>query len=226
MLKQIRLDSGKTLNQVSSDLKIRKKYLVALEEGDFDILPGEVYVRGYLKLYLDYLNVKDRNAEQIEATKQNETEKLLNNKRATALINYKRKKQLVVISIIMLSIIIVSHPFIINAQTKMDNKMLDRLHDEANKEEFEGDKESTAPQRTKKYLRKSISSTYKLPLEASYVSGLKKLMKEVEYKLDDLLSMLVNNQNENKELKDNYIKMLDQINIYINELEEIKKQQK
>lgn len=51
-------------------------------------------------------------------------------------------------------------------------------------------------------------------------------MKEVEYKLDDLLSMLVNNQNENKELKDNYIKMLDQINIYINELEEIKKQQK
>ncbi|MEG8229568.1 helix-turn-helix domain-containing protein [Candidatus Rickettsia tasmanensis] len=115
MLKQIRLDSGKTLNQVSSDLKIRKKYLVALEEGDFDVLPGEVYVRGYLKLYLDYLNVKDRNAEQIEATKQDETEKLLNNKRATVLINYKRKKQLVLISIIMLSIIIVSHPFIINA---------------------------------------------------------------------------------------------------------------
>ncbi|ABV76744.1 helix-turn-helix domain-containing protein [Rickettsia rickettsii] len=114
MLKQIRLDSGKTLNQVSSDLKIRKKYLVALEEGDFDVLPGEVYVRGYLKLYLDYLNVKDRNAEQIEATKQDETEKLLNNKRATV-INYKRKKQLVLISIIMLSIIIVSHPFIINA---------------------------------------------------------------------------------------------------------------
>ncbi|WP_064429303.1 helix-turn-helix domain-containing protein [Rickettsia sp. Tenjiku01] len=113
MLKQIRLDSGKTLNQVSSDLKIRKKYLVALEEGDFDVLPGEVYVRGYLKLYLDYLNVKDRNAEQIEATKQNETEKLLNNKRA--MVNYKRKKQLVLISIIMLSIIIVSHPFIINA---------------------------------------------------------------------------------------------------------------
>ncbi|AFB21450.1 helix-turn-helix domain-containing protein [Rickettsia canadensis] len=115
MLKQIRLDSGKTLNQVSSDLKIRKKYLIALEEGDFDVLPGEVYVRGYLKLYLDYLNVKDRNAEQIEATKKNETEKLLNNQRATTLINYKRKKQLVLISIIMLSIIIVSHPFIINA---------------------------------------------------------------------------------------------------------------
>lgn len=62
---------------------------------------------------------------------------------------------------------------------------------------------------------------------------LKRLMEEVEHKLDELLHAQTNNQNEvkklqneNKELKDNYIKMLDQINIYINELEEIKKQQK
>ncbi len=62
---------------------------------------------------------------------------------------------------------------------------------------------------------------------------LKRLMEEVEHKLDELLHVQANNQNEvkklqneNKELKDNYIKMLDQINIYINELEEIKKQQK
>ncbi|MFP3012543.1 MAG: hypothetical protein ACEY3D_06385 [Rickettsia sp.] len=62
---------------------------------------------------------------------------------------------------------------------------------------------------------------------------LKRLMEEVEHKLDELLHTQANNQNEvkklqneNKELKDNYIKMLDQINIYINELEEIKKQQK
>ncbi|MCC8467213.1 MAG: hypothetical protein LN589_00370, partial [Rickettsia endosymbiont of Eriopis connexa] len=59
------------------------------------------------------------------------------------------------------------------------------------------------------------------------------LMEEVEHKLDELLQAQTNNQNEvkklqneNKELKDNYIKMLDQMNIYINELEEIKKQQK
>ncbi|WP_412707955.1 RP576a family tick cell line-upregulated protein [Candidatus Rickettsia kedanie] len=62
---------------------------------------------------------------------------------------------------------------------------------------------------------------------------LKRLMEEVEHKLDELLQAQTNHQNEvnklqneNKELKDNYIKMLDQINIYINELEEIKKQQK
>ena len=62
---------------------------------------------------------------------------------------------------------------------------------------------------------------------------LTRLMQEVEHRLDNLLSMLTNNQNEieklkneNKHLKNNYIKILDQINIYVNELEEIKKLQK
>ncbi|CEO16581.1 hypothetical protein RMONA_00795 [Rickettsia monacensis] len=115
----------------------------------------------------------------------------------------------------------------------MDNEILDCLQNEANKEEFEGDTE----RRTAAYkeVREDAStvSTYKLPLEASYVSSLKKLMEEVEHKLDELLKIheydlneIKKLQNENKELKDNYIKMLDQINIYINELEEIKKQQK
>ncbi|MGX6960814.1 MAG: hypothetical protein ACIPMY_06415 [Rickettsia endosymbiont of Pentastiridius leporinus] len=62
---------------------------------------------------------------------------------------------------------------------------------------------------------------------------LQRLMVEVEYRLENLLAILANNryeierlQNENQILKDNYIKMLEQINIYVNELEEIKKLQK
>lgn len=115
ILKQTRLDLGKTLNQVSLDLKIRKKYLIALEEEKLDVLPGEVYMKGYLKLYLDYLNIKDRNAEQLDANKKYEKEKLLSRDRNKVLINYKHKKQLVLISIIMLSIIILIHPFIESA---------------------------------------------------------------------------------------------------------------
>ncbi|WP_016917156.1 palindromic element RPE1 domain-containing protein [Rickettsia honei] len=114
----------------------------------------------------------------------------------------------------------------------MDNEILDCLQNEANKEACEGDTERGTAAYIDVREDASTGSTYKLPLEASY-SSLKKLMEEVEHKLDDLLSMLVNNQNEvqklqneNKALKDNYIIMLDQINIYINELEEIKKQQK
>jgi|GEM_PF-3490528 len=112
----------------------------------------------------------------------------------------------------------------------MDSEILDLLQNEANKEEFEG---NTSP-RTAAYTLvredEGLGLTYKLPLEAS---NLKKLMEEVEHKLDELLKIHENDQseiktirNENKELKDNYIKMLDQVNIYINELEEIKKQQK
>ncbi|AGJ01577.1 unknown [Rickettsia prowazekii str. Madrid E] len=71
MLKQIRLDAGKSLNQVSSDLKIRKKYLVALEEGDFDVLPGEVYVRGYLKIIF---RLSQCERSQYSADRSNKTE--------------------------------------------------------------------------------------------------------------------------------------------------------
>lgn len=62
---------------------------------------------------------------------------------------------------------------------------------------------------------------------------LKKLMIEVDGKLNGLLNRLANSQNEierlhfeNKQLKDNYVKILEQISIYVNELEEIKKLQK
>lgn len=62
---------------------------------------------------------------------------------------------------------------------------------------------------------------------------LQKLMVEVDYRLENLLAILASNryeierlQNENQILKDNYIKMLEQINIYVNELEEIKKLRK
>lgn len=62
---------------------------------------------------------------------------------------------------------------------------------------------------------------------------LTRLMQEVEYRLDNLLNMLANSQNEieklqheNRQLRDNYTRVLDQINLHVNELEEIKKLQK
>lgn len=115
ILKQVRLDLGKTLSQVSSDLKIRKKYLIALEEGNFDVLPGEVYIKGYMKLYLDYLNIKERNTVQIEENKKSENEKLLKINKRKALMNYRYKKRLVLISIVILFIFIIIHPFIESA---------------------------------------------------------------------------------------------------------------
>jgi cytoskeletal protein RodZ len=46
-----------TLEQAEEETKIRKKYLEALEDGRPDILPGEVYVKGFLRSYANYLGL-------------------------------------------------------------------------------------------------------------------------------------------------------------------------
>ncbi|MCW2973443.1 MAG: hypothetical protein JWN72_1716 [Thermoleophilia bacterium] len=40
------------------DTKIRSKYLAALETEDFDVLPGPVFVRGFLRTYSRYLGLE------------------------------------------------------------------------------------------------------------------------------------------------------------------------
>jgi cytoskeletal protein RodZ len=57
-LKNARTNSGKTIEEISKHLKIKKEYLLALEENDFQKMPSRVYVKGYLKLYKDYLGIK------------------------------------------------------------------------------------------------------------------------------------------------------------------------
>jgi cytoskeletal protein RodZ len=56
-LQQARIDQDKTLEQISEELHIRTRYLKALEDGDLSILPSAVQVRGFLRLYADYLKL-------------------------------------------------------------------------------------------------------------------------------------------------------------------------
>lgn len=63
-LKEARVKFGYSIEDISERLKIRKTYILALEEGDFKKIPGEIYAKGYLKLYEDYLGIgKSRQAE-------------------------------------------------------------------------------------------------------------------------------------------------------------------
>lgn len=48
------------LDQAESETKIRSRYLRALEEEDFNVLPGPTYVRGFLRTYADYLGLDGR----------------------------------------------------------------------------------------------------------------------------------------------------------------------
>lgn len=48
---------GITLEQAATDTRIREKFLKALEDGDYPSLPGAVYTRGFLRNYIDYLDL-------------------------------------------------------------------------------------------------------------------------------------------------------------------------
>lgn len=44
-----REEAGLTIEDLHHSTKIRRYYLESLEKGDFDVLPNEVYFRGYLR---------------------------------------------------------------------------------------------------------------------------------------------------------------------------------
>ena len=57
ILREAREDLKNSLEDVAKSLKIKKEYLMALEEGNFDLLPGTTYVSGFLKSYTQYLGL-------------------------------------------------------------------------------------------------------------------------------------------------------------------------
>ena len=47
----VRQNKGLTLSKIADDTKIRLHYLNAIEQGQFDKLPGGVYNRNYIRQY-------------------------------------------------------------------------------------------------------------------------------------------------------------------------------
>lgn len=56
-LKEARLRKGLDLASAAEATKIRSRHLQALEDEQFDVLPGQTYVRGFLKTYADFLGL-------------------------------------------------------------------------------------------------------------------------------------------------------------------------
>lgn len=57
MLRDTRLERGVSLEEVAQATKISKSQLAAIESGDASRLPAPVYVRGFVRVYADYLGV-------------------------------------------------------------------------------------------------------------------------------------------------------------------------
>ncbi len=60
ILRKTRESKKITLEEVAEATKIRRKYLEAIEQEDFQSLPGEVYAKGFVTAYLKYLDIKER----------------------------------------------------------------------------------------------------------------------------------------------------------------------
>ncbi len=61
-LRRAREKKELTLARVEEELRIREKFLKALEEGHYDILPEEVYARGFVRNYAAYLGLDPEEA--------------------------------------------------------------------------------------------------------------------------------------------------------------------
>lgn len=112
ILKERRIAAGYDLDEISDELKIRKKYLIAIEDGNFEITPGFAYLHGYIRLYAKYLNVRLENDFVQALNEQNAKNHLDQNAKDIttekhSTINKQYQKYFIIISTYLLFIILI-----------------------------------------------------------------------------------------------------------------------
>lgn len=73
-LKEARLNKKISLDELQQMTKIQKRYLEALEQGDFDRLPGDYYVRTFIRQYAQVVGI---NGEKLVAAFDGDEDQLL-----------------------------------------------------------------------------------------------------------------------------------------------------
>jgi transcriptional regulator with XRE-family HTH domain len=56
-LREARTRRGLSLDDVTAGLRIRERYVTALEEERWELLPGEAYTKGFLRMYAEFLGL-------------------------------------------------------------------------------------------------------------------------------------------------------------------------
>jgi len=57
IFREARTESGKSIEDAVKETKIAKKYLLAIENENFDVFPGETYLLGFLRNYAQFLGL-------------------------------------------------------------------------------------------------------------------------------------------------------------------------
>lgn len=57
LLRKTREQKGLTLDDIQESTKIQRRYLMAIEKGDFDSLPGQFYARAFIRRYAEILGI-------------------------------------------------------------------------------------------------------------------------------------------------------------------------
>lgn len=60
IFKEARLKLGLTINEMAARIKIRSEFLTAIEEEEFHQLPGEAYVRPFIRTYARALSLDEK----------------------------------------------------------------------------------------------------------------------------------------------------------------------
>src|ERR1700693_264976 len=59
-LREARMRDRSDISEVEAQTKIRAKYLRAIENEEWDLLPGTIYAKSFLRTYGDYLGLDSR----------------------------------------------------------------------------------------------------------------------------------------------------------------------
>jgi cytoskeletal protein RodZ len=59
-LAQERIKKGLSIDEVAKATKIQKKFILALERGEYKKLPSSAYIQGFIKNYAEFLNLPKR----------------------------------------------------------------------------------------------------------------------------------------------------------------------
>lgn len=83
IFKQARASRKISISRVEADIKVRRKFLEAIEDDDFSSLPNIVAAKGFIKLYSEYLGLDSKRL----------AEKLLNTVNKTEVLKKEEKTQ-------------------------------------------------------------------------------------------------------------------------------------